>query len=317
MEKRKILVLLWERKKHERRFMKSFDCEDNNSWIWDENEFEVKGTERAFLGVSGGEHTDEGATISYVTPGSSAVKIGILENDIVTSFNGQTVSDFGQLSDAIAQTSPGDAVAVSVLRDGESISLDGDIGKKEIPSCDDMIFKFDDLGGFDFDFDSEDFDEEEFEQSMQELREQLHEKLGHIEDLGEMEFDFDFSDTPRSSKSMTVIVLVEELSEEECNRVNENAEVKISPDNTLELEEVNFYPNPNDGIFNLEFEALEEGDMTLNIYDQNGKTVYKEMLAEFEGDYRNRIDISNRSNGAYYLQIIQNGKTFNKKILKQ
>lgn len=291
------------------------DCEKIFEFKHDEDNSWNEAPSRAFFGVSSGGISPDGVNISHVTKGSSAEKIGVQDDDIITSFNGETVENFGDLSDLISETSPGDAIEVTLLRDGQNVTVNGEMGEQNRSSCEDRVFKFEDMGGFSFDFDGEDFDEEEFEQSMHELKERLELRLDGLED---MEFDFDFDDNnDNTSRSMTVIVLLEDLSQEECNKVNENAEHKISPSNTLELDDVNFYPNPNNGIFNLEFETVEEGDMTLNIYDQNGKTVYKEMLTEFEGDYRNRIDISNRANGAYYLQIIQNGQTFNKKILKQ
>ena len=186
------------------------------------------------------------------------------------------------------------------------------------------VFNWDELGGLNFNFecDKNAFNSEEFEESMERLGQELEEKLKGLEGLEELEnmefdFDFDFNSDHPFTESMTVIVLVEELTQEECDKVNENAEHRISPNNNLELNEVNFFPNPNDGLFNLNFITPNAGDLTVNIYDQNGRTVYKEMLAEFEGEYTNRIDISERADGTYYLQIIQNNQSYNKKILKQ
>ena len=183
-------------------------------------------------------------------------------------------------------------------------------------------YNFESLGGLNFNFDCEQLklNSEELEDSMEKLGEQLKQQLEGLEGLENLEnlnFDFDFEGLEPLMENMTVIVFAEPLTQEEVDLVNENAEHRISLDNSLDLEEVNFFPNPSDGNFNLNFYSPNDGDLTVNIYDQNGKTVYKEMLADFAGEYQNRIDISDRADGTYFLQIIQNNKSFNKKILKQ
>ena len=288
-----------------------FDYDEPNFWVQ-----KSENANQAFLGVSpgcnGGENS-EGVYIGYVTPGSSAEKAGLKEGDIVTSINGTKVNNFSELSDQIGNTTPDDPFTLVVNRNDEVLELNGNMGQRSSGGgCNDMYFNLDKLGDMQFDFDFDDmegFDSEELELRMEQLGEELGERFENM--------NFDFEHFGPHSKSMTVVVMIEDLTNEECAKVNENAEHKISPVSDLELEEINFFPNPSNGVFTLNFDTAERGDITLNIYDQRGNTVYKEMLADFEGNYVNEIDISDRSNGAYYLQIIQNAKTLNKKIIKQ
>lgn len=92
---------------------------------------------------------------------------------------------------------------------------------------------------------------------------------------------------------------------------------KSAEKNNLELNRLAFYPNPNDGMFHLKFQAEETGDLQVRVYDLAGKTVFKEDVKDFSGNFEREIDLSGESSGTYLLQVIQNGKALNKKIVVQ
>ncbi len=85
--------------------------------------------------------------------------------------------------------------------------------------------------------------------------------------------------------------------------------------NTLEVADLSFYPNPNDGRFTLRFSAPESGATAVRIFDTTGRTVYEEKLGDFSGAYEKPIDISGEAKGVYFLTISQNDKLLNKKIV--
>jgi serine protease Do len=64
-----------------------------------------------------------GATIVGLTPNGPADKAGIKMGDIVTEFNGKTVTDSNQLVDMIVHTAPGTTVPVKVVRGGSPRTL--------------------------------------------------------------------------------------------------------------------------------------------------------------------------------------------------
>ncbi len=84
----------------------------------------------------------------------------------------------------------------------------------------------------------------------------------------------------------------------------------------LEAEDLNFYPNPNNGLFRLNFTLAEKGKTTIKIYNMNGAEVYSETLRNFSGNYNKEIDLTKQNAGTYFLQIIQNKKIISKEILK-
>jgi Do/DeqQ family serine protease len=67
--------------------------------------------------------TASGALISGVEPGSPAAHAGLKQGDVVTSLNGEQLADSNALRNRIAGTRPGSRVALEVIRDGRSQTL--------------------------------------------------------------------------------------------------------------------------------------------------------------------------------------------------
>jgi len=88
----------------------------------------------------------------------------------------------------------------------------------------------------------------------------------------------------------------------------------VTSNKLLKLDEVNYYPNPNTGIFNLKFAAKEEPTQ-IRVIDMMGKEVYNEYLGNFSGIYDKSIDLSGSDKGVYILQVLQGKRSWNKKIV--
>lgn len=86
---------------------------------------------------------------------------------------------------------------------------------------------------------------------------------------------------------------------------------------TLNIQELSFSPNPNRGQFSLSFDVPQAGNTSVRILDTAGKVVFEENLQNFEGRYNQRIDISDKYKGLYFVQIIQDNKIMTKKIVVQ
>jgi hypothetical protein len=105
-----------------------------------------------------------------------------------------------------------------------------------------------------------------------------------------------------------ITIHLKEVEENEFSNIpNINAKV-------LKANDLNYYPNPNNGKFSLEFKASKR-PTEVKITSLDGKTVYSEELQNFEGIYQNEIDLSAQKKGIYLLQIIQGSKAINKKIV--
>jgi serine protease Do len=78
----------------------------------------------------------EGALVGDIVPDSPAAKAGLKNGDIVLEFNGKKVADSRHLQLAVADTKPGSAVPVEVLRDGEKQTLH--VTVKPLPGSDEL-----------------------------------------------------------------------------------------------------------------------------------------------------------------------------------
>ncbi len=88
----------------------------------------------------------------------------------------------------------------------------------------------------------------------------------------------------------------------------------LEDNKALKLDDFNFYPNPNNGTFQLAFQGKEKAT-SVRVTDINGKEVYAEYLQNFSGTYDKEISLSGLKKGIYLLQVVQGNKAVNKKIV--
>ena len=82
---------------------------------------------------------DHGALVGEVEPDSPAAKAGLKSGDVICEFNGHKVTDRRHLKLEVAETAPGQQVAVEVLRDGSAKTLE--VTVKELPGTEQLAAK--------------------------------------------------------------------------------------------------------------------------------------------------------------------------------
>jgi hypothetical protein len=84
------------------------------------------------------------------------------------------------------------------------------------------------------------------------------------------------------------------------------------------IAEVSLYPNPAKDVFNLEFNAASNGEMTLTIYNINGGLISTKNVKLTEGNNLISEDVSSLASGIYFVQIYDsaNEETIVKKLVK-
>lgn len=141
----------------------------------------------------------------------------------------------------------------------------------------------------------------------------------HIKRIMRMAPDCDMGQkgpwAPDVVKEVRVVIEMKDCTKEEEAMLEKPANVDFEEE--LPLNRIEFAPNPNDGLFSLEFELPEQKDTRILIFDQSGRKVFEELQSNFSGSYKNQIDISSQPNGVYFLIIAQDEKQFTKKIVKQ
>ena len=75
------------------------------------------------------------------------------------------------------------------------------------------------------------------------------------------------------------------------------------------------YPNPTRGILNIEFDILDNKKSSLSIVNILGEVVCNENIENKTSKYSTKIDLSNYSNGIYFVKIKTNHKIISRKII--
>jgi len=88
-------------------------------------------------------------------------------------------------------------------------------------------------------------------------------------------------------------------------------------DNQSNLDELNLYPNPANGMFNMSFTSKEPQDYTLTIVDAKGSTIYEKQLNAFEGNFKEEYDLSDHDSGLYFFNLVSEKEKLSKKIIVQ
>ena len=84
-----------------------------------------------------------------------------------------------------------------------------------------------------------------------------------------------------------------------------------------QLTNISVYPNPSRGEFNISFDLESRQDVNLSITNYLGEVVFTEELKGQEGQYNKTIDLGNKANGVYMLNITTNNQNINQKIVIQ
>jgi PDZ domain-containing secreted protein len=257
---------------------------------------------QAYLGVTPSEDQEnlDGVRIN-VLPGTAAFAMGLADGDIVLSINDTAVKSFDDLAEIIRHHAGGDDVTIAVLREGKVREIKGQLDTKMSMGNDDfMIFHdfkgIDENGNYNYNY--------EFNMDNEDLMNQFRDLQNRYQ-----------RGIPNQNVEIKIDIL--DITTEEAAKVNEEASPKLMTDNALKLDRIVFFPNPNDGVINLEFSTADLAPIQIIVYNASGNKIYLESLERFSGNYKNTIDISEQPSGAYYLQLLQNGKAYSKKIVKE
>ena len=271
--------------------------------------------ETAFLGVTPSpESSESGVAVGSVVPGSCAELMGLEAGDIIMSVGGQLVNSFDQLAEVVSSRKPGEDIEVIVSRNGREKVLQGTLGSRPSSSRDDFrIFHdfkgMDDEGQWLYDY--------EFDMDMDDLKKEL-DSLGISLDL-----NIDWNNggvfpapAPGPLNRISLSIEILDITEEDLDRVNQNASPLLENKNDFIPDRITFFPNPGEGVLQLHFATQENGDMRVLLFNSTGGLVYEEKIQDFSGEYSRQIDFSAQPNGAYFLQVSVGNKSFSRKLIK-
>jgi len=82
----------------------------------------------------------------------------------------------------------------------------------------------------------------------------------------------------------------------------------------LVLKSINYYPNPNQGEFTLAFTGSKK-PLIVRILDLNGNMKMEENIEDFSGTFNQVMNVKHFDKGTYLLQIFQQDKVLNRKLI--
>ncbi|MGL5888860.1 MAG: T9SS type A sorting domain-containing protein [Bacteroidia bacterium] len=74
-------------------------------------------------------------------------------------------------------------------------------------------------------------------------------------------------------------------------------------------------PNPNNGVFNLSFNATNRADVAVYVTDLTGRAVYNQTMQGAQGRVMNEVNLANLSKGVYMLSVVYEGKAYVEKVV--
>jgi hypothetical protein len=151
---------------------------------------------------------------------------------------------------------------------------------------------------FDLDFDDMNF--EEYREKMKELGLEMETLLDKFQ-------DFD--------PNNRVIIHIKKVEVTDVEGDEFGKKGNVTDSNKLELDELRFSPNPSsNGRFKVQFKVLEKKDLTIRVFNLEGKEVFNRYFERFGGMFSETIDLSGQKEGIYLLEITQGNKRLTKKI---
>lgn len=110
---------------------------------------------------------------------------------------------------------------------------------------------------------------------------------------------------------------MENVTQTEADGMKEEKGIDMPLVNNLEIERLNVFPNPTNGLFELRFNLPAQGNTTIRIFNVAGAEIYRSELGRFTGDFRDRIDIGSQMKGSYFIMIQQGKRSISKKLILQ
>lgn len=145
------------------------------------------------------------------------------------------------------------------------------------------------------------WDMEEYSEHMEKLSEEIKDMM--------QRFGTDDDDRVYVITSKRIKVL--EVDGDEFGKKGEVAE-----NNKLDLSDLNFYPNPSsNGRFKVRFSVPEEGELSIKVFNLDGKEVYNRYFERYGGLYSETIDLSGQQEGIYLMEISLNKRRLTRKIV--
>jgi len=81
------------------------------------------------------------------------------------------------------------------------------------------------------------------------------------------------------------------------------------------FENLNIFPNPTNGMLNINFYAEKQGLINVKLISISGQVIFNDILTSSNGSYKGLYDLNNQPKGVYLLSIISDTEKIDRKII--
>ena len=223
---------------------------------------------------------ENGVRVVDFIENGAAKSAGILINDLIVKVDKVEVGDIQSLMDALSYKKAGDVVKLKIERAGKS---------KKIK----VTLKASENGSTSNNYRTE--------------HKVLMIKGGDINECAPEE---------EMAKKEALTKEEIELVEERIIKETGHEQVQVfSGSNTLQIDELDLFPNPTDGSIRVRFQIENNEETKVQVIDIAGRAIYENNLVDFSGTFDEEIDLSGKGMGTLVLVITQGNKAFTEKIV--
>jgi hypothetical protein len=86
-------------------------------------------------------------------------------------------------------------------------------------------------------------------------------------------------------------------------------------DGEVSNENLLIYPNPTDGLLNIEFDGDSEKPVTVYLINTFGQVIYSEDVTDFDGHYHKQLSMNDFASGTYFLRLVQDGIAYDQTVI--
>lgn len=307
-------------------------------------------TEKGYIGVMPSMYADQqlgyGTPIDRVMDNSPAQNAGLKRGDVITAVNGHLLNGGCDMITFISAHHADELVHINYVRDGKPAEVELVLTPKIYTSTtmyvidkvlgENNAWRFRDdnstvvlidkrnarfskeVGGktqsFDINFDNVILGDVKYFA----LKDKI-ELIKSILDKEKLE-DINLFAEGANTKMINFVLSIDPTSQVPSININslsipsKSEKLENTQEIILEVNELNIYPNPSNGIFNVNFVTTEKGKANISIMNMEGKIIYTENMNNFSGSYSGNINISNVAAGFYTIIIKVGDKQLFRKI---
>lgn len=219
----------------------------------------------------------DGVPITIISSDCSTAKdLGLKPNDVITYIDNTPILDWHDLTAGIDNREVGDPIAITYYRDGVFNTVEAPIKSLSAThNCPD--------------------EEEEVQPTAEETEEEIESEILALEE--------------------ELQVSMENVSEKEADDMKNKKGIDMPIVNNLQIEQLNVFPNPTSGAFQLRFDLPETGITSIRIFNAAARLIYQNDLGQFTGEFTDRVNIGSNPAGTYFVEIRQDDKSVSKKLI--